>query len=257
MKTSLNTKRHYLSFISLTVIAGLFFIFTASSFDSDKDNEWVSLFNGENLDGWVIPEGDGGHWKVLDGVIDYDAMSQAPGSKDLWTENEYGDFILRLDWRLKETPFINPNVPIILPDGSHKLDENGEEIRMALPDSDSGVFVRGSSKSQINIWTWPIGSGEVYGYRMDQNMPAAVRAGATPTMHADNHIGEWNTFEITMIDEYLTVKLNGHTVIKNAHLPGIDEKGAIALQHHGRKVDGEWVSSPSLVQFRNIYIKEL
>jgi hypothetical protein len=257
METSLNTKQRYISLFSGVIIAGLFFIFSAFSSDVDSDKEWVSLFNGEDLTGWVIPEGDGGHWKVVDGVIDYDAMSQAPGSKDLWSEKEYGDFVLRVDWRIKETPFINPNVPIILPDGSHKLDENGDMIRMALPDSDSGVYVRGSSKSQINIWSWPIGSGEVYGYRMDQNMPAAVRAGVTPTMHADNHIGEWNTFEITMVDEYLTVVLNGHVVIKNAHLPGVDAKGAIAFQHHGHKVDGEWASSPSLVQFRNIYIKEL
>ena len=38
---------------------------------------FVSLFNGKDLTGWKIPEGDGGHWKVVDGVIDYDAGSQA------------------------------------------------------------------------------------------------------------------------------------------------------------------------------------
>lgn len=243
--------------LSLLSISFLLLLFTGFTNDVTDNDDWVSLFNGEDLSGWVIPEGDGGHWKVLDGVIDYDAESQAEGDKNLWTEGSYGDFVLRIDWRLKETPFINHNVPIILPDGSHKLNENGEVIRMSVPDSDSGIFVRGSSKSQVNIWTWPVGSGEVYGYRMDQNMPPEVRAGVTPTMHADNHIGEWNTFEITMKGELLTVKLNGHVVIENAHLPGVPESGPIALQHHGHKVDGEWVSSPSLVQFRNIYIREL
>jgi hypothetical protein len=34
-------------------------------------------------------------------------------------------------------------------------------------------------------------------------------------------------------------------------------EGPIALQHHGAKKDGVWVSPPSLVQFRNISIKEL
>ena len=34
-------------------------------------------------------------------------------------------------------------------------------------------------------------------------------------------------------------------------------KVPVGLQHHGSKVDGEWVSPPSLVQFRNIFIKEL
>lgn len=257
MDTSLKINHKYLPLFGLVSIFILFFAFSAFTSDNSEKEEWVRLFNGEDLTGWIIPEGDNGHWKVVDGVIDYDAMSEAPGDKDLWTEKEYQDFVLRVDWRIKETPFINRNVPIILPDGSHKLDENGEVIRMALPDSDSGIYVRGNSKSQINIWSWPIGSGELYGYRMDRNMPAAVRAGVTPTMNADNHIGEWNTFEITMIDEYLTVELNGHIVIRNAHLPVVDTEGAIALQHHGHKVDGEWRSSPSLVQFKDIYIREL
>ncbi|MCC5940707.1 MAG: DUF1080 domain-containing protein [Balneolaceae bacterium] len=249
-------------YVSLLTAGLLIAFFTVLSGSSDvkpdaSENEWTSLFNGEDLSGWIIPDGDGGHWKVLDGVIDYDAMSQAEGSKDLWTENEFSDFTLKLDWRIKETPFINKNVPIILPDGSHKLDENGNQIRMAVPDSDSGIYLRGMPKAQVNIWTWPVGSGEVYGYRMDQSMPDEVRAGVTPRLHADNHIGEWNTFEITMKGDHLTVVLNGHTVIEDTQLPGVPESGPIGLQHHGHMVDGEWASSPSLVQFRNIYIREL
>lgn len=257
MKTSLNPFKTVLTLSFGVVLIAMFTIFSASSYDSDSNEDWVRLFNGEDLTGWVVPEGDNGHWKVVDGIIDYDALSEAPGDKNLWTENEYEDFVLKVDWRIKETPFINRNVPIILPDGTHKLDENGDVIRTAVPDADSGIYVRGNSKSQINIWAWPVGSGEVYGYRTDSNMPAAVRAGVTPTMLADKHIGEWNTFEITMLGEYLTVKLNGYVVIRNAHLPGVDERGAIALQHHGTMVDGEWTSSPSLVQFKDIYIKEL
>lgn len=195
---------------------------------------------------------------MVDGVIDYDAMSEAEGDKALWSENEYEDFVLKVDWRIKETPYTNPNVPIVMPDGSHKLDENGEVIRMAVPDSDSGIYVRGISKAQINIWNWPVGSGEVYGYRMDSSMPQEVRAGVTPSMHADKNIGEWNTFVITVEGEHLTVELNGHKVLDHAHLPGVPESGKIALQHHGSKGEnGEWVSPPSLVQFRNISIKEL
>lgn len=222
-----------------------------------NDGEWISLFNGEDLTGWVIPEGDNGHWRVVDGVIDYDALSEAEGDKNLWSEDEYEDFVLRLDWRIPETPYINTNARIILPDGTHKKDENGDDILISVPDSDTGVYVRGMSKAQINIWGWPIGSGEVYGYRMDGSLSPEVRAGVTPNRHADNHIGEWNTFEITMIGDRLTVELNGYKVIENAQLPGVDASGPIALQHHGGKRDGEWVSPPSIVQFRNIEIKEL
>lgn len=194
---------------------------------------------------------------MVNGVIDYDALSEAPGDKNLWTEEEFGDFVLRLDWRLKDAPFINPNVPIIRPDGTHQLDPNGEVIRTSVPDADSGIYLRGTSKAQINIWTWPIGSGEIYGYRMDPEMPPDVVAAVTPRTMADNHIGEWNTFEIVMLGDRITVVLNGVTVIENARLPGVPPRGRIALQHHGHKVDGEWASSPSLVQFRDIEIKRL
>ncbi len=246
-----------------TLIILLSVIFwSCSSTPKEKDQQdiysgFTSLFNGEDFTNWLVPEGDNGHWKVLDGVIDYDAESEASDDKNLWTEKEYGDFILYVDWRIKETPYLNPRVPLILPGGLHKLDENGEEIKLIVPDSDSGIYLRGSSKAQVNIWCWPIGSGEFYGYRMDKSMPAEVRRAVTPKYHADNHIGEWNTFKITLKGNIVNVELNGHLVIENAELPGLPEKGPIALQHHGKKVDGEWAGPPSLVQFRNIYIKEI
>src|SRR5438128_10609051 len=69
---------------------------------------FVQLFNGHDLTGWKIPAGDNGHWRVVDGVIDYDAESEAPGDKSLWTERVFRDFVLKVDWRLKGTPYVNP-----------------------------------------------------------------------------------------------------------------------------------------------------
>jgi hypothetical protein len=219
---------------------------------------FVPLFNGKDLTNWVAPEGDNGHWKALEGVLDYDALSEAPGKdKNLWTAKEYKDFTLRLDWRLKQTTGLY-DMPVVLPDGTHKLDANGKEIKIPTPNADSGIYLRGSSKAQINIWCWPIGSGEVYGYRMDKAMPPEVRAGVTPKVPADKPVGEWNTFEITMKGDRLTVVLNGKTVIENAQLPGIAASGKLALQHHGgRGKDGQMSAASSLIQFRNISIKEL
>lgn len=216
-----------------------------------------SLFNGRDLAGWRIPEGDGGHWRVVDGVIDYDALSQAPGNKSLFTEEEFGDYVLRIDWRLKEVPYLNPNVPIILPDGTHKLDSQGKVIRTTVPDADSGILPRGHGKGQANIWNWPVGSGEIFGYRNDTTMAPEVRAAAVPKVNADRHIGEWNSFEITVRGDRMTVVLNGKLVIDNARLPEIPARGPIGLQHHGAMADGRWTSPPALIQFRNIYIKEL
>jgi len=218
---------------------------------------FVSLFNGRDLAGWKIPPGDNGHWRVVDGVIDYDAASEAAGEKSLFSERSFKDFALRVDWRIKSTPYINPSVPIIRFDGTHKKAADGKEIRIAVPDSDSGLYLRGSDKAQVNIWCWPIGSGEVYGYRTDNAMPAAVRAGVTPKRNADHDIGAWNAFEITLRGDRLTVVLNGEEVISSAQLPGIPAAGPIALQHHGSRKGGTWVSPPALVQFRSIAIKEL
>lgn len=218
---------------------------------------FVSLFNGRDLAGWKVPDGDGGHWKVVDGAIDYDALSQAAGDKNLWTEREFGDFTLRLDWRIKETPYINPNVPYILPDGTHARDVAGKELRFALPDSDSGICLRGDVKYQVNIWCWPIGSGEMYGIRTDPKVSPELRAAVTPRTQADKPVGEWNTYEITVRGNTVTVLLNGKTVLPGAAIPGLPAKGRIGLQHHGGRRDGKWNSPPSLLQFRNIFLKDL
>lgn len=218
---------------------------------------FTSLFNGRDLTGWKIPAGDNGHWKVVDGVIDYDAQSEAPGDKNLYSESSYGDFILRLEWRIKETPYINPNVPYILPDGTHARDITGKVMRMSLPDSDSGIILRGSVKNQVNIWCWPIGSGEFYGYRTDPKMSPEVRAAVTPRTQADKPVGEWNSYEITVKGDRVTVVLNNTTVIDQAQLPGMAAQGPVGFQHHGGKQNGKWVSPPSLVQFRNVFIKSL
>jgi hypothetical protein len=223
-----------------------------------SDEGFIPLFDGKDLAQWHVPPGDNGHWKVVDGVIDYDARSEATGEKNLVSKREFGDFVLKLEWRIKETPYVNPGVAYILPDGTHARGVDGKELKLRLPDSDSGVFLRDrNGKSQVNIWCWPIGSGEVYGYRMDKKMPAKVRAGVTPRTQADKPVGEWNEFEITLKGDRLTVVLNGVTVIENAELPGIPATGPIALQHHGGYKDGKYTGPPSLVQFRNIRIKPL
>ena len=53
--------------------------FAISSLFAEAPEGFTPLFNGKDLSGWKVPAGDGGHWKVLDGVIDYDAESQAAG----------------------------------------------------------------------------------------------------------------------------------------------------------------------------------
>jgi len=226
--------------------------------DFQSNRPFLSIFNGTDFTGWRIPKGDNGHWRIVDGVIDCDAKSESPDDKSLWSDKSYSDFILQVDWRIKETPWINPYTRIVMPDGREKKGLDGKDILISVPDSDSGIFLRGDDRAQVNIWCWPVGSGEVYSYRRDQSLSPEVRAAVTPRTNADHDIGQWNTFEITMRGDRLSVLLNGIQVIENAQLPGISDHGPIGLQHHGGKDEqGNWHSPPSLVQFRNIRILQL
>jgi len=206
---------------------------------------FTPLYTGVDLSGWKQAPGHAGHWQPRDWVLAYDGASEAD-DKNLWSAEEYGDFTLVVDWRLTGEP--RPRqVPVILPSGDHERNDDGQEKMIEIADyGDSGVYLRGSSKSQVNIWCWPVGSGEVYGYRMDPNVSAEVRAGVTPKLNADHPPGRWNRFEITMRGDRLTVILNGKTVIEDAQLPGVPARGPIALQHHGDKIE-----------FANLHVKRL
>jgi hypothetical protein len=238
------------------IAAILLLTLSTSAFAGKSEDGFATLFNGKDFTGWTLPEGDNGHWKVIDGVIDYDAQSEAKGDKNLWTEKEYKDFTLKIDWKIKETTGLY-DMPIVLPDGSYKLDDQGKKITKEIPNADSGIYLRGEGKYQVNIWCWDIGSGEVYGIRNNPKTDPKVRAALTPKVNADHPVGEWNTFEITVKGDRLTVVLNGQTVIENALLPDVPESGRIALQHHGGMKNGEYSPASSLVQFRSISIKEL
>jgi len=212
---------------------------------AQKNRGFRSLYNGLDLRGWKQVPGHKGHWTAKDWILDYDGKATG-NDKNLWTQEEFGNFVLIVDWRLADKPEVE-NVPVILPDGSEATDAEGKQVTVPVMDAgDSGIYLRGISKSQINIWNWPVGSGEIWGYRRDGNIPEQVRRGATPILNADNPVGQWNRFEITAVGDKVTVVLNGKTVIRQARLPGLPKLGPIALQHHGDHI-----------QFANIYIKEL
>ena len=70
---------------------------------------------------------------------------------------------------------------------------------------------------------------------------------------ADNPVGEWNTFRITMTGERVTVYLNGQLVVDNVVMENYWDRsipiypmGSIELQAHGTDL-----------AFRDIYVREL
>lgn len=200
-----------------------------------KQENFKPLIIGNSLDGWQHPA-DTANWTVANGIIKHNGKKGA--INDLWSEKSYKDFILVLDWRWAGRGPMK-NQPNVQPDGSEQGTSSIEEL-------DSGVYLRGNTKSQVNFWNWTVGSGEVYGYRKDGKMSADVKAGVTPKENADKPLGEWNRTMITLRGDRLSVNINGKNVITNAQLPGIPAQGPIGLQHHGAAID-----------FANIWIKEL
>ena len=204
-----------------------------------------SIYCGLDLRGWKASEKHLAHWQSKDWRLVYDGKCDAD-DPNLWSEREYGDFEMICDWRWTAKPTMK-RWEVVRPDGTEAKLANGETETVEVPDAgDSGIYLRGSSKSQVNMWCRPVGSGEVYGYRTDASQPAEVRAGVTPKKVADRPIGQWNRFFIRMKGDRLTVILNGELVIDKAQLPGVAPKGPIALQHHGDPIE-----------FANLFVKEL
>lgn len=110
---------------------------------------------------------------------------------------------------------------------------------------DSGIYLRGSP--QVQIWDpaqWPEGSGGLYN---NQKHPSK------PLKCADHPVGTWNTFYIRMIDESVTVYLNGELVVDNVVMENYWERekpiyrcGQIELQAHNAPL-----------YFKNIYLREI
>jgi len=214
----------------------------AANVDGVKADGFTQIFNGKNLAGWKHNPTATNEWIAQDGILRHTGKLGDP--RDLWTEKAYGNFTFVFDWRWSGR---GPQKlqPLVLADGNHKVGDDGKTVMVEIEELDSGIFLRGEAKSQINLWNWPIGSGEIYGYRTDKAMPAEVKAQATPKTHADSPVGEWNRTMITLIGDRVTVSLNGRVVIDNAQLPGIPERGPVGLQHHGSAID-----------FANLWIKE-
>lgn len=209
-----------------------------------------TLLDQNELSKWTDPARHQGAWSIkaleqpvtsilgsFDHYLHYQGSSPAR-DKDLWTKDSFANFILDFNWRwsgegqgLRPRPVLDPTT------GSAKRDQDGNEITEEVIEYDSGVYLRGNTRSQVNLWNWPCGSGEVWGYRTDPNLPQEIRADLTPKVKADSPIGEWNAMSIILINDRLTVFLNGQAVIEHAELPNLPKKGPIGLQNHGNAID--------------------
>ena len=69
---------------------------------SPQDDGFVTLFNGKDLEGWTAAAGHA--WVVEDGVIALKGKTDGAehNGEYLWTKEQYGDFVLELEFKVPE-----------------------------------------------------------------------------------------------------------------------------------------------------------
>jgi hypothetical protein len=195
----------------------------------ERRDGFVLLFDGTTTRGWhMLPLGQTtGAWTARDGVLTYQ-----PGDSWLASDAEYGDFVLRL------------------------------EYRTTAANTDSGIFLR-SAPTGYPSWT----GMELEMKGGDAGQPPGLRtsmsliASAAPRAAAHKGPGEWNQVEITLNKRQFRVIVNGKTVhdlnlddpayqVDRQHTPLAERvpRGFIGFQAHLQGGPAE---------YRNIRIKEL
>lgn len=101
--------------------------------------------------------------------------------------------------------------------------------------SNSGVYLRGRYEVQVM---------DSYGQPPESHGIGGLYGFIDPTENAGKPGGEWQTYDITLLGRYVTVVLNGKTIIDGKEIPGITggalhsreaEPGPLALQgDHGK-----------------------
>jgi hypothetical protein len=192
----------------------------------DPPKGFESLFNGKDLTGWKAT-GKMDVWGAEKGVI----YCQGGGGGWLMTEKEYGDFELRVEYKM--------------PKGGN----SGVGIRSPLKGDPAYV---GMEIQLIDDEGWP------GGLQKWQNTGAIYNV-VPPKTIKNMPIGEWNKITITAKGRQIKVVNNGETLV-DANLddhvkehgkkhPGILEtntKGHIGFQSYNKRVE-----------FRNIFLKAL
>jgi hypothetical protein len=162
--------------------------------NGEKSNGWVSLFDGKTTTGWHSYGKDkaDGIWNVEDGAIcltDKKQRTQGSGGGDLVTDKEYGDFDLKLEWKIAK----NGNSGIIfyvVEDPTKYKESYNTGMEMQVLDNDGhpdGKLIRHRA-------------GDLY------DLISSSKESVKP-------VGEWNEVEIISKNGNLQLFLNGTNVV--------------------------------------------
>jgi len=174
------------------------------------------LFDGASLDGWV--RAGNGLWTVQDNAIVGRSNHQQPGPGYLFTDSEFDDFDLQLEFWISKSG--NSGVYVRQP--LRQFGIEGDQRPAHSPGD--GVEIQISYKAGNNV------TGAVYD-----------RQKATRLVGAEER---WNAFRIECRGPRLRVWVDGTLV--NDFSPLASRKGAIGFQVHGGKPHDH------VVRFRNI-----
>lgn len=199
-----------------------------NSFAQENDEGFSPLFNGKNLDGWV---GNKDSYQIKDGMIVIEP--NGGGGGNLFTEKEFGDFVLRFEFQL--TPGANNGLGIHAPlegDAAYV----GKEIQIL--DNEAAKY------AGLEVYQY---HGSVYG------VIAAKRGFLKP-------LGEWNQQEVIVQHPKIKVILNGETILEGDYLEASSNGTLDKKDHPGlRRSSGHigFLGHGDVVRFKNIRIKEL
>ena len=205
----------------------LFFSLSLGSLQAQEEG-FVPLFDGQSLTGWV---GNKSSYLVKDGMIVIEP--QGGGGGNLYTEKEYGNFVLRFEFQL--TPGANNGLGIHAP-----LEGDAAYVGKELQILDN------EAEKYATLQPYQY-HGSVYG------VIAAKRGYLRPT-------GEWNQQEVRVQHPYITIVLNGEVILEGNYLEAskngtLDKKEHPGLQRSRGHIG--FLGHGDLVRFRNIKIKEL
>ncbi len=171
--------------------------------EAERAEGFIALFNGRDLDGWIVTGDNKKGWIVRDGAIEWNAR----GGGSLRTRDRYDNYVLRLEWKIGEG--------------------KNSGLHMRLPRANRG------SKVGFEF--------QMLGYRSDpptKDSTGAIYDVVAPPVDASRAPGEWNELEIVLDGPRYKSILNGQVIHDlsfddNEELRHRLRNGFIALTDHG------------------------
>jgi hypothetical protein len=188
------------------------------------------MFNGRNLDGWMVRPENPRVWTVQkDGVL-----ARKPQSSYLWSEETYGDFILEMEFRV-------------------------------TAGCNSGLFFRTDPENPVQ-GGFEIQIFDSHGKEAGKHDCGALYDAKAPLVNAVRPTGEWNSLQLEVRGSKVICHINGEKVqdldlddwsVAGKNPDGSDNKFTTALKDLPRSGHIGFQDHGADVFFRGIKIKSL